>query len=87
LAVFFWRRATTAGAMSSIVLGTVVTIGWQLSQQYGPRELRNALEPIDAVYPALLCSVMSLILVSLFTGQHTIRSDEHREHSGRSAAR
>ena len=25
MAVFFWRRSTTAGAVSSIVLGTIVT--------------------------------------------------------------
>ena len=27
MAVFFWKRATTAGAIASIALGTVVTVG------------------------------------------------------------
>ncbi len=35
MAVFFWRRSTTAGAISSIILGTIVTIAWQLFQNYG----------------------------------------------------
>ncbi len=57
LSVFFWRRATTAGAVSSIALGTVVTIGWQLFDTTG----------IDAVYPAVAASLMGLIGVSLLT--------------------
>ncbi|MCC6591363.1 MAG: sodium:solute symporter family protein [Bryobacterales bacterium] len=57
MAVFFWRRATTAGAIASIILGTVVTVSWQL---LGPTN-------IDAVYPALGASVASLVLVSLLT--------------------
>ncbi len=67
MAVFFWDRGTTAGAISSIVLGTVVTVGWELSQQYGPGNLRNAIGEIDAIYPALLASVASLVFVSLLT--------------------
>jgi Na+/proline symporter len=62
LAVFFWKRATTAGAISSIVLGTVITVGWNLAQaQWGFQK------DIDAVYPALAASVVSLIAVSLAT--------------------
>ena len=57
MAVFFWKRATTAGAISSIILGTVVTVGWQLLVPDG----------LDAVYPALAASVISLIVVSLAT--------------------
>jgi len=72
LAVFFWPRATSAGAITSILLGTVVTIGWQLCQEYGTTALRTRLGPIDAVYPALLLSVLSLILVSLLTRNRTI---------------
>jgi SSS family solute:Na+ symporter/sodium/proline symporter len=67
MAVFFWRRTTTAGAISSIVLGTVITIGWNLAQLKGPESLRLQIAGIDAVYPALLVSVASLILVSLAT--------------------
>jgi SSS family solute:Na+ symporter/sodium/proline symporter len=56
MAVFFWRRANTAGAISSITLGTFVTICWRWTGS-----------DIDAIYPALLASVASLILVSLLT--------------------
>lgn len=56
MAVFFWKRATTAGAISSIVLGTAVTVFWQRMYPDFP-----------AVFPALLASVLSLVGVSLLT--------------------
>ena len=67
MAVFFWKRATTAGAISSILLGTVITVGWELSQQYGSAAIRAGTGGIDAVYPALFVSVASLVFVSLLT--------------------
>ncbi len=67
MAVFFWRRTTTAGAITSILLGTVVTISWELIQQDGPKGLQAQISTIDAVYPALICSVLSLVFVSLLT--------------------
>jgi SSS family solute:Na+ symporter len=67
MAVFFWRRTTTAGAVTSILLGTIITVGWQLLQQHGPDTVKRQLEDIDAVYPALTASVLSLIVVSLLT--------------------
>jgi SSS family solute:Na+ symporter/sodium/proline symporter len=57
LAVFFWKRATTAGAISSIALGTIITVGWNLA----------GITWLDAVYPALGASLLSLILVSFAT--------------------
>jgi Na+/proline symporter len=58
LAVFFWKRATTQGAIASIALGTVVTVAWNVSgSPFG----------WDAIYPALGASVVSLIAVSLLT--------------------
>ncbi len=57
MAVFFWKRTTTPAAISSIVLGTVVTVVWRLMGY-----------DLDyAVYPALAASVVSLIVVSLLT--------------------
>jgi solute:Na+ symporter, SSS family len=56
MAVFFWKRATTAAAIISIALGTAVTVGWNLAGFN-----------LDAVYPALGASVISLIVVSLMT--------------------
>jgi Na+/proline symporter len=67
MAVFFWRRTTTAGAIASIVLGTGVTVCWELLQQYGSNGIQAAIGAIDAVYPALIASVSSLIFVSLLT--------------------
>ncbi len=84
MAVFFWRRSTAAGAVSSIVLGTIVTIVWQLLQNYGPQEMQSAIGGIDAVYPALFVSVASLIVVSLLTPP-TITKDAHRPDTRESA--
>ncbi len=67
MAVFFWRRTTTAGAITSILLGTVVTVAWELSQQYGSIDVKTRTGSVDAIYPALLASVSSLIVVSLLT--------------------
>jgi SSS family solute:Na+ symporter/sodium/proline symporter len=62
LAVFFWKRTTTAGAISSIALGTVITVAWNIAQQgFGWKN------DTDAVYPAVAASVVSLVLVSLLT--------------------
>jgi Na+/proline symporter len=55
MAVFFWRRATTAGAIVSIVLGAALTVGLNLAGY----DL--------AIYPALGASLLSLLLVSLLT--------------------
>jgi solute:Na+ symporter, SSS family len=67
MAVFFWRRTTTQGAVVSILLGTVVTVAWQLGQQYRPEWAGTTIGSIPAVYPALFSSITSLILVSLLT--------------------
>ncbi|HLH40477.1 MAG TPA: sodium:solute symporter family protein [Bryobacteraceae bacterium] len=61
LAVFFWKRTTTAGAVVSILLGTVITVAWNLAQEHGWKN------QVDAVYPALIGSVASLVIVSLLT--------------------
>lgn len=67
LAIFLWRRATPAAAVLSIVLGTIVTVTWELIQQYGSPAAKSLIGPIDAIYPALAASVFSLIAVSLVT--------------------
>jgi len=55
MAVFFWKRATTAGAIVSIILGAALTVGFNLAGY----DL--------AIYPALAASLISLFLVSLLT--------------------
>ncbi len=62
MAVFFWNRTTTAGAVSSIVAGTVVTAGWDIA-----KALKWTSSDLDAVYPAVITSVALLIVVSLAT--------------------
>ncbi len=67
MAVFFWPRATTAGALTSISSGTVVTVGWQIWQQHPAWPGSAVIQDVDAIFPALFVSVVSLILVSLAT--------------------
>ncbi len=58
MAAFFWKRATSAGGVSSIAAGMSVTLIWEIAEQ-----------PFDVptVYPALILSLGSLIIVSLLS--------------------
>lgn len=58
LAAFFWKRATPTGGVCSIASGMVTTIGWEL--------LKKPFN-VPTVYPALILSVSSLIIISLLT--------------------
>ena len=69
LASFFWKRATTQGGVSSILVGTFVTIIWK---NFGmgssvPASMGLSGVEIDAVIPAIFLSVFTLIVVSLLT--------------------
>jgi Na+/proline symporter len=57
MAVFFSKRVNTAGAISSIVAGTVITVMWNVLE----------IRWMEAVYPALGVSLAALIGVSLAT--------------------
>ncbi len=63
LAAFFWRRATAAGAVSSIGAGTVLTVSWDVLAPHLPTWLAQR----DPILPALLVSVCALLIVSLLT--------------------
>jgi len=63
LAAFFWRRATAAAAVASIAAGTLVTVGWK----YATPHLPTAIGERDAILPALLASLLCLLVVSLAT--------------------
>jgi len=63
LAAFFWKRATAAGAVSSIAAGTAVTVGWQYLTPFLPKILADR----DAILPALMASLLGLFVVSLLT--------------------
>lgn len=58
IGAFLWKRANTAGGLTSIISGTVVAL-----------LLKNLGEPygIPLIFPALAVSVGSFILVSLLT--------------------
>ena len=64
VAAMFWKRATTPGAISSILAGTVTTLLWEEAiKGHLPEEVAK----LDAVLPAITMSVAALILVSLLT--------------------
>lgn len=65
LAAFFWRRATAAGAVSCIALGTVVTVTWDMP--WVARLFPPVIAQRDAIIPALLLSLLALVVVSLLT--------------------
>jgi len=64
VAALFWKGATKAGAISSILAGTVTTLLWEeLIKARLPEEVAK----LDAVLPAITISVIALIGVSLLT--------------------
>ncbi len=63
LAAFFSKRATAAAAVTSIGLGTAITVFWDL----GKNLLPPALAQRDAIFPALIVSLLSLFVISLLT--------------------
>ena len=65
MAVFFWKRATTAGGVTSILGGMTVTVIWEIINKIQGHPPLG----IPAIYPALFCSVALLIAVSLLTAK------------------
>jgi len=63
IAVFFWKRATVAGGVSSIMGGMTVTVVWEIINKIQGHPPLG----IPAIYPALTCSLVLLVLVSLLT--------------------
>ncbi|HVJ06833.1 MAG TPA: sodium:solute symporter family protein [Acidisarcina sp.] len=65
LAAFYSRRANGAGAVSAIGAGTFVTFFWDvpLVQHHLPSVLAQR----DAIFPALVASLLCLVVVSLAT--------------------
>jgi Na+/proline symporter len=58
VAVFFWKRTTNAGALTSILAGTGVAVFWKVMGFSTPM-----------IFPALAASVACLIAVSLLTAR------------------
>jgi solute:Na+ symporter, SSS family len=67
LAAFFWRRATAAAAVASIATGTVVTVFWDTA--FIHTHLPAGLAERDAIFPALVASLLCLFIVSFLTAQ------------------
>ncbi|HVP47995.1 MAG TPA: sodium:solute symporter family protein [Bryobacteraceae bacterium] len=67
MAVFFWKRATAAGAVTSILMGTVVTVVWDAFEIQTRFQQSPWIRNMDAVYPALMISMAGLIVVSLLS--------------------
>ena len=65
LAAFYWRRATAIAAVASIFTGTFVTVFWDTA--FVHHHLPKALADRDAILPALLASLLCLIVVSFAT--------------------
>jgi SSS family solute:Na+ symporter/sodium/proline symporter len=65
LAAFFWKRATAAAAVTSIFVGTFVTVFWDT--KFVHAHLPESIASRDAILPALLASLLCLATVSLVT--------------------
>jgi len=64
VAALLWKGATKAGAISSILAGTITTLLWgEVIKDRLPANLAE----LDAVLPAIMLSVICLIVVSLLT--------------------
>ena len=69
LAAFFWRRTTAPAAVISIAAGTLVTVTWDSA--FIHTHLPGILTDRDAIFPALLTSLLCLVFVSLVTPRPT----------------
>ncbi|MFQ6037950.1 MAG: sodium:solute symporter, partial [Candidatus Aminicenantales bacterium] len=63
IAVFFWKRATAAGGVCSILAGMATTVVWEIINK-----VQGHLPfGVPAIYPALFLSLLLLVGVSLAT--------------------
>jgi len=60
VAVFFWKRATVAGGVLSILGGMTTTVLWEIINKIQGHHPLG----VPAVYPALICSLLLLIGIS-----------------------
>lgn len=65
LAAFFWKRATATAAVASIAVGTFVTLFWDTP--FVHHNIPPIISDRDAIFPALIASVVCLLIVSFFT--------------------
>jgi SSS family solute:Na+ symporter len=69
IAALTWKRATKAGGLASIISGAVVCVALKVLTYMLPAHLVPDGDPfgIPLIYPALVVSLGSLIIVSLAT--------------------
>jgi len=69
LAALTWRRATKAGGLASIILGTLVCLGLKVFSAFGPERLNPEGDPfgIPLIYPSFVVSVLALVVASYLT--------------------
>jgi SSS family solute:Na+ symporter len=65
LAAFYWRRATASAAVASIFTGTFVTVFWDTAFIHA--HVPAIIADRDAIFPALVASLLCLVIVSLLT--------------------
>ena len=74
VAALFWKGATKQGAIASILAGTLTTLLWKesaLIQNIVPGRIYGTM---DEVLPAITLSIISLVVVSLFTKERLLKS-------------
>ena len=74
VAALFWKGATKQGAIASILTGTLTTLLWKEStfiQNIVPGRIYGTM---DEVLPAITLSIISLVVVSLFTKERLLKS-------------
>ncbi len=70
VAAIVWKRATSKGAVVSILSGTIITLLWgEAVQPY--LKGKGWLGELDAVLPAILVSITTLVVISLLTRPST----------------
>jgi Na+/proline symporter len=69
LAALTWKRATKAGGLASIILGTLACLGLKLFSTFGPEHLNPEGDPfgIPLIYPSFIISVLALVVASYLT--------------------
>jgi len=66
VAAFFWKRATTAGGLSSIIAGTALAVVWRVAHLEESTHAALGYS-VPMIFPALAASLVCLITVSLLT--------------------
>ena len=67
VAALFWKGATKLGSIASIITGVVVTLLWKEASFVEKIIPSNIYNNMDEVLPAITLSILSLVVISLFT--------------------